>query len=92
MTKWKNKARPNATARVAYGYKPSEDDPLVLIPDDAITPILSKHLNIWMKVTRYVKLQSGLLRKWDEKYPTKAYLRFGKNIGRVLIKQIELRS
>ncbi len=30
--KWENKKRANATAKVAIGYIPSEEDPLVLIP------------------------------------------------------------
>ena len=30
---WQNKTRPNKTAKVAYAYKPSDNDPLVLIPD-----------------------------------------------------------
>lgn len=42
MTTWKNKARPNATARIAYGYKPSEDDPLVLVPDEKVTPFMEQ--------------------------------------------------
>ena len=30
---WQNKTRPNKTAKVAYAYKPSDNDPLVIIPD-----------------------------------------------------------
>ena len=33
---WQNKPRPNKTARVPYAYIPSEDDPLVLIPDPEV--------------------------------------------------------
>ena len=33
---WQNKTRPNKTARVPYAYIPSEDDPLVLIPDPEV--------------------------------------------------------
>ena len=31
---WQNKKRPNATAKIAFGYKASDDDPLVLVPDE----------------------------------------------------------
>ena len=30
---WQNKTRPNKTAKVPYAYTPSEDGPLVLVPD-----------------------------------------------------------
>ena len=30
---WQNKTRLNKTAKVPYAYTPSEDDPLVLVPD-----------------------------------------------------------
>ena len=30
---WQNKTRPNATAKVPYAYTPSDDDPLVCVPD-----------------------------------------------------------
>ncbi|MDA7777306.1 hypothetical protein N8912_03545 [Rhodobacteraceae bacterium] len=30
---WQNKIRPNKTTEVPYAYTPSEDDPLVLVPD-----------------------------------------------------------
>ena len=33
---WQNKTRPNKTSKVPYGYAPSEDNPLVLIPDPEI--------------------------------------------------------
>ena len=33
---WPNKTRPNKTAKVAYGYAVSENDPLVLIPDPEV--------------------------------------------------------
>jgi hypothetical protein len=31
---WLNRTRPNKTAKIPYAYKASEDDPLVLVPDD----------------------------------------------------------
>jgi hypothetical protein len=33
---WENKKRPNETAKIPYGYRASEEDPLVLVADDAI--------------------------------------------------------
>jgi len=30
---WLDKARPNKTAKIPYAYKPSEDDPLILVAD-----------------------------------------------------------
>jgi hypothetical protein len=41
-TTWPNKRRVNATAKVAFGYKPSEDDPLELIPDPDQTPLFEE--------------------------------------------------
>lgn len=34
MSIWLNRTRPNKTAKIPYAYKASEDDPLVLVPDD----------------------------------------------------------
>ena len=39
---WPNKSRPNKTARVAFGYMPSEEDPLVLVADPTVTPLLEQ--------------------------------------------------
>lgn len=33
MSIWLDKARPNKTAKIPYAYKPSEDDPLILVAD-----------------------------------------------------------
>ena len=33
---WQNRTRPNKTAKLPYAYIPSEDDPLVLIPDPEV--------------------------------------------------------
>ena len=33
---WPNKTRKNPTQRIPYAYKPSDDDPLVLVPDEEI--------------------------------------------------------
>lgn len=45
MTTWPNKTRPNATAKPPYAYKPSEDDPLVLVPDMDIVPLVEEAMN-----------------------------------------------
>ena len=53
---WQNKTRPNKTAKVPYAYKPSEDDPLVLIPDlemvrwveDAMDSLDQGHSSRWV--------------------------------------------
>ena len=34
MINWPNKSRANKTAKIPYAYKASEDDPLVLVPDE----------------------------------------------------------
>ena len=39
------KTRPNATARIAYGYMASEEDPLVLIPDPEMVPFIKEALD-----------------------------------------------
>ena len=45
QTIWTNKSRPNKTARIAYGYMASEEDPLVLVPDPEIIPVLEEALS-----------------------------------------------
>jgi hypothetical protein len=39
---WDQKTRPNPTAKIPYGYKASEDDPLVLLPDQEVVDVLTK--------------------------------------------------
>jgi len=39
------KYRANKTARIAFGYMPSEDDPLVLIPDPFFMPFIKEALD-----------------------------------------------
>ena len=39
---WKNKTRPDKTAKVPYAYKPSEIDALVLNPDKATTNLVDQ--------------------------------------------------
>ena len=45
MTNWPNKTRPNATAKPPYGYKPSEDDPLVLVPDEPLVALIEQAMD-----------------------------------------------
>jgi len=45
MTDFPEKRRAHAKARVAYGYKPSEDDPCILIPDEEMVPIIVETLD-----------------------------------------------
>ena len=45
MTDFPEKRRAHAKARVAYGYKPSEDDPCILIPDEEMVPIIVEALD-----------------------------------------------
>ena len=42
---WKNKTRKNATQRIPYGYKASDEDPLQLIPDEDYTPLIEQALD-----------------------------------------------
>tara|TARA_R110000744_G_scaffold182739_1_gene302030 strand:- start:3604 stop:5454 length:1851 start_codon:yes stop_codon:yes gene_type:complete len=43
--KWNSKSRPNATARIPYGYKANKDDPLVLDPDETIVPLIEEAMD-----------------------------------------------
>ena len=42
---WANKTRPNATARIQYGYKANEDDPLVIEPDETLVPLIEEAMD-----------------------------------------------
>jgi len=42
---WANKTRPNATARIQYGYKANEDDPLVIEPDQTLVPLIEEAMD-----------------------------------------------
>ena len=42
LMSWDQKTRPNPTAKIPYGYKASEDDPLVLLPDQEVVDVLTK--------------------------------------------------
>ena len=42
---WKEKARPNKTAKVPYAYKPSDIDVLILISDQAKTDLVEQAMD-----------------------------------------------
>lgn len=45
MTNWPNKTRPNKYAKIPHGYKASEDDPLVLVPDEELVPFYEQAMD-----------------------------------------------
>ena len=45
MSIWLNKSRANKTAKIPYAYVASEDDPLVLIPDEAKAVLVEEALD-----------------------------------------------
>lgn len=45
MTDFPEKRRANPRARIAYGYKPAEDDPCLLIPDEDMVPYIIQALD-----------------------------------------------
>ena len=65
MTAWPKKTRPNATAKIPYGYVVDEDDPLVLHPDLNTIGYLEKALefldngNSYRETARWLSEQSG---------------------------------
>ena len=42
---WTVKSRPNATAKIQYGYKPDENDPLVLHPDQDVVVLVEEAMD-----------------------------------------------
>ncbi len=42
---WKNKTRKNATQRIPYAYKATEEDPLQLIPDEDYIPFVEQAMD-----------------------------------------------
>lgn len=45
MTTWPNKRRKNATAALPYAYIPHPDDPLELIPDPVVAPLVEEAMD-----------------------------------------------
>lgn len=42
---WENKARPNRTARIPFGYVADEDNPLLIFPDERIVALVEEALD-----------------------------------------------
>ena len=65
MTAWPKKTRPNATAKIPYGYVVDEDDPLVLHPDLNVLGFLEKALEFldngssYRETARWLSEQTG---------------------------------
>ena len=77
MSKWVVKQRPNKTAKMPYGYRESDDSPLVLVADEAIALLVEQALdyleegNSSRKTAEWLTKQAGmpishqgLLGKW----------------------------
>ena len=45
MSKWPDRTRPNKTAKIPYAYVASEDDPLVLVPDQEKVDFVEKAMD-----------------------------------------------
>ena len=68
---WQNKTRPNKTARVPYAYIPSEDDPLVLIPDQTKTNLVEQAMDHLDQGHSSRKVATWLTEKRAKRYRTK---------------------
>lgn len=42
---WQNKTRPNKTARIPYAYKASDEDELVLVPNEEMVPFVEEAMD-----------------------------------------------
>ena len=42
MTNWPNRTRPNQYAKIPHGYKASDEDPLILVPDPEVVEWIEK--------------------------------------------------
>jgi hypothetical protein len=62
---WETKKRPNATAKLPYGYVPSEEDPLTIIPDPEMVAKITQALdylddgNSTREVARWLSEETG---------------------------------
>ena len=45
MTNWPNKTRQNPTSKIQYAYKASEEDPLILVPDMDVVPLVEEAMD-----------------------------------------------
>ena len=62
---WPNKKRPNKTSKIPYGYKPSEDDELLAVPDWNLIGYIEKAMdfldngNSYREAARWLSENSG---------------------------------
>ena len=68
---WQNKTRPNKTAKVPYAYTPSEDDPLVLVPDPEMVRWVEDAMASLDQGHRVVGWRRGWWKKLIKKFRTK---------------------
>ena len=77
MSKWAIKKRPNRTAKIPYGYRESDNDPLVLVADEPVALMVEQALDYleegnssrktaeWLTKQTGVKIShQGLIGKW----------------------------
>ena len=62
---WENKSRANITAKIPYAYKVSEDDPLVLVPDPDVVPIVEEAMDYLDQGHSYRNVAGWLTEKAD---------------------------
>ena len=60
---WPNRKRPNANAKIPYGYKPSEEDPLVLVADTEIVRLVDMAMDYLDSGHSYREASSWLSEK-----------------------------
>lgn len=62
---WENKTRPNKNAKIPYGYKASEEDSLVLVPNPEIVVLVEQAMdylddgNSYREAARWLSSESG---------------------------------
>jgi hypothetical protein len=62
---WPNRTRPNANAKIPYGYRPSESDPLILVADDEIVRLVDEAMDYldaghsYREASRWLTEKSG---------------------------------
>ena len=59
---WDNKTRPNKTAKIRYACKADADDPLVLVPDPDMVPLVEQAIMEAMRTGAFVYDISGAAR------------------------------
>ena len=77
MSKWAIKKRPNRTAKIPYGYRESDNDPLVLVADEPVAVLVEQALDYleegnssrktaeWLTKQTGIKIShQGLIGKW----------------------------